>query len=62
MPSAPAAGAHPHLSHDPLTEHDSHFFETAAMLITFVSLGKLVEAPSPMKLPPSSTRSELVKV
>ncbi|KAG8466149.1 hypothetical protein KFE25_001905 [Diacronema lutheri] len=31
-------------SHDPMVEHDSHFFETAAMLITFVTLGKLVEA------------------
>ncbi|KAJ1632246.1 HAD-like domain-containing protein [Pavlovales sp. CCMP2436] len=30
--------------HDPVSEHDSHFFETAAMLITFVTLGKLVEA------------------
>lgn len=29
---------------DPLLERDSHFFETAAMLITFVTLGKLLEA------------------
>jgi len=32
------------MHHDPRAEHDSHFFETSAMLITFVTFGKFLEA------------------